>query len=205
MREERFPLVSDDEIMLTAMPVMDLYDESDFISNIKGDYQEKNYLDWASISEDVSVKPLEKKAEKPQKIALGVKKEGKTYAEKAREEARADLKKKRSATYLTKDVTHTRRHSQPTLVRKGNQPTAPFQKENPGEFIKYSQKLTQSHYILAEEIKHISTDSVEKQARTANKNNYDFLKKSQIYNKKNKEIEQERQLAQELNLTRITE
>ena len=205
MREERFPLVSDDEIMLTAMPVMDLYDESDFISNIKGDYQEKNYLDWAPISEDVSVKPLEKQADKPQKIALGVKKEGKTYAEKAREEARADLKKKRSATYLTKDVIHTRRHSQPTLVRKGNQPTAPFQKENPGEFIKYSQKLTQSHYILAEEIKHISTDSVEKQARTANKNNYDFLKKSQIYNKKNKEIEQERQLAQELNLTRITE
>ena len=205
MREERFPLVSDDEIMLTAMPVMDLYDESDFISNIKGDYQEKNYLDWAPISEDVSVKPLEKQAEKPQKVALGVKREGKTYAEKAREEARADLKKKRSATYLTKDVTHTRRHSQPTLVRKGNQPTAPFQKENPGEFIKYSQKLTQSHYILAEEIKHISTDSVEKQARTANKNNYDFLKKSQIYNKKNKEIEQERQLAQELNLTRITE
>lgn len=205
MREERFPLVSDDEIMLTAMPVMDLYDESDFISNIKGDYQEKNYLDWAPISEDVSVKPLEKQAEKPQKTALGVKKEGKTYAEKAREEARADLKKKRSATYLTKDVTHTRRHSQPTLVRKGNQPTAPFQKENPGEFIKYSQKLTQSHYILAEEIKHISTDSVEKQARTANKNNYDFLKKSQIYNKKNKQIEQERQIAQELNLTRITE
>lgn len=205
MREERFPLVSDDEIMLTAMPVMDLYDESDFISNIKGDYQEKNYLDWAPISEDVPVKPLEKQVEKPQKTALGVKKEGKTYAEKAREEARADLKKKRSATYLTKDVIHTRRHSQPTLVRKGNQPTAPFQKENPGEFIKYSQKLTQSHYILAEEIKHISTDSVEKQARTANKNNYDFLKKSQIYNKKNKEIEQERQLAQELNLTRITE
>ena len=205
MREERFPLVSDDEIMLTAMPVMDLYDESDFISNIKGDYQEKNYLDWAPISEDVSVKPLEKQADKPKKTALGVKKEGKTYAEKAREEARADLKMKRSATYLTKDVTHTRRHSQPTLVRKGNQPTAPFQKENPGEFIKYSQKLTQSHYILAEEIKHISTDSVEKQARTANKNNYDFLKKSQIYNKKNKQIEQERQLAQELNLTRITE
>ena len=29
MREERFPLVSDDEVMLTEMPVMDLYDESD--------------------------------------------------------------------------------------------------------------------------------------------------------------------------------
>ena len=205
MREERFPLVSDDEIMLTAMPVMDLYDESDFISNIKGDYQEKNYLDWAPISEDVSVKPLEKKAEKPQKIALGVKKEGKTYAEKAREEARADLKKKRSATYLTKDVTHTRRHSQPTLVRKGNQPTAPFQKENPGEFVKYSQKLTQSHYILAEEVNNMSTQAESKETSSPKKNNYDFLKKSQIYKKKNQQKEQERQVAQELNLTRITE
>ena len=38
MKQDRFPLVSDDEIMLTEMSVMDLYDESDFISNIKGDY-----------------------------------------------------------------------------------------------------------------------------------------------------------------------
>ena len=27
MKQDRFPLVSDDEIMLTKMPVMDLYDE----------------------------------------------------------------------------------------------------------------------------------------------------------------------------------
>ncbi|KYF35472.1 hypothetical protein SMIM3I_00757 [Streptococcus mitis] len=31
------------------------------------------------------------------------------------------------------------------------------------------------------------------------------MKKSQIYNKKNQQKEQERQVAQELNLTRITE
>lgn len=49
MREERFPLVSDDEVMLTEMPVMDLYDESDFISNIKGEYRDKNYLEWALL------------------------------------------------------------------------------------------------------------------------------------------------------------
>ena len=36
MREERFPLVSDDEVMLTEMPVMNLYDESDFISKYQG-------------------------------------------------------------------------------------------------------------------------------------------------------------------------
>ena len=205
MREERFPLVSDDEVMLTEMPVMDLYDESDFISNIKGEYRDKNYLEWAPITEETPVKPIEKSVEKPKKSGLGVKKEGKSYAEVAREEARADLKKKRSASYLTKDITPTRRHSQPNLVRQGNQPTAPFQKENPGEFVKYSQKLTQSHYILAEEVNNISTQAEPKETSGQKKNNYDFLKKSQIYNKKNQQKEQERQVAQELNLTRITE
>ena len=205
MREERFPLVSDDEVMLTEMPVMDLYDESDFISNIKGEYRDKNYLEWAPITEEKPVKPIENPVEKPKKAGLGVKKEGKSYAEVAREEARADLKKKRSASYLTKDITPTRRHSQPSLVRQGNQPTAPFQKENPGEFVKYSQKLTQSHYILAEEVHSIPTKNEEVSAPAPKKNNYDFLKKSQIYNKKNQQKEQERQVAQELNLTRITE
>ena len=205
MREERFPLVSDDEIMLTEMPVMDLYDESDFISNIKGEYRDKNYLEWAPITEEKPVKQIEKRVEKPKKSGLGVKKEGKSYAEVAREEARADLKKKRSASYLTKDITPTRLHSQPSLVRQGNQPTAPFQKENPGEFVKYSQKLTQSHYILAEEVSNISIQAEPKETSGPKKNNYDFLKKSQIYNKKNKQKEQERQVAQELNLTRITE
>ena len=205
MREERFPLVSDDEVMLTEMPVMDLYDESDFISNIKGEYRDKNYLEWAPITEEKPVKPIEKPEEKLKRSGLGVKKEGKSYAEVAREEARADLKKKRSASYLTKDITPTRRHSQPSQVRQGNQPTAPFQKENPGEFVKYSQKLTQSHYILAEEVSHISTQTEQAETAGPKKNNYDFLKKSQIYNKKNQQKEQERQVAQELNLTRITE
>ena len=205
MREERFPLVSDDEVMLTEMPVMDLYDESDFISNIKGEYRDKNYLEWAPITEEKPAKPIEKPVEKPKKAGLGVKKEGKSYAEVAREEARADLKKKRSASYLTKDITPTRRHSHPNLVRQGNQPTAPFQKENPGEFVKYSQKLTQSHYILAEEVHSIPTKNEEVSASAPKKNNYDFLKKSQIYNKKSKQTEQERRVAQELNLTRITE
>ena len=205
MREERFPLVSDDEVMLTEMPVMNLYDESDFISNIKGEYRDKNYLEWAPITEETPAKPIEKPVEKPKKSGLGVKKEGKSYAEVAREEARADLKKKRSASYLTKDITPTRRHSQPSLVRQGNQPTAPFQKENPGEFVKYSQKLTQSHYILAEEVHSIPTKNEEVSAPAPKKNNYDFLKKSQIYNKKSKQTEQERRVAQELNLTRITE
>ena len=182
---------------------MDLYDESDFISNIKGDYRDKNHLEWSPINEEETV--VSSVVNKESKPSSEPKKVEKTYAELAREEARADLKKKRSAKYLTQDVSHTRRHNGSTLVRQGNQPTAPFQKENPGEFAKFSKNLSQSHYILAENVGQVANPTPKTQTEKAKKNNYDFLKKSQIYNKKNKQTEQERQVAQELNLTRITE
>ena len=70
MKQERFPLVSDDEVMLTEMPVMNLYDESDLISNIKGEYRDKNYLEWAPIAEETPVKPIEKQVEKPKKAII---------------------------------------------------------------------------------------------------------------------------------------
>lgn len=198
MTQKRFPIVADDEVMLTEMPVMNLYDESDFISNIKGDYQDKNYLEWSPITE-------EKKQEKAKPLVKAIEKKEKSYAELAREEARADLKKKRSARYLTQDVSHTRRQTKPSQVRPANQPTAPFQKENPGEFAKYSQKLGQSHYILAETVSQVEHPISDGETSRSKKNNYDFLKKSQIYNKKSKQKEQERQVAQELNLTRMSE
>ena len=198
MTQKRFPIVADDEVMLTEMPVMNLYDESDFISNIKGDYQDKNYLEWSPITED-------KKQEEAKPLVKSIEKKEKSYAELAREEARADLKKKRSARYLTQDVSHTRRQTKTSHVRPANQPTAPFQKENPGEFAKYSQKLGQSHYILAETVSQVEHPISDGETSHSKKNNYDFLKKSQIYNKKSKQKEQERQVAQELNLTRMSE
>ena len=197
MKLERFPIVSDDEIMLTEMPFMNLYDESDLISNIKGDYQDKNYLEWSPIT--IEKKPLVQASDK-----LPEKKE-KSYAELAREEARADLKRKRSAKYLTQDVSFTKRHkSSNNIVRQANQPTTPFQKENPGELTKYSDKLTQSHYILAEMTPQMQQTTKEEHLGPK-KNNYDFLKKSQIYNKKVNQTEKERKIAQELNLTTMTE
>ena len=198
MTQKRFPIVADDEVMLTEMPVMNLYDESDFISNIKGDYQDKNYLEWSPITKD-------KKQEEAKPLVKSIEKKEKSYAELAREEARADLKKKRSARYLTQDVSHTRRQTKTSQVRPANQPTAPFQKENPGEFAKYSQKLGQSHYILAETVSQVEHPISDGETSRSKKNNYDFLKKSQIYNKKSKQKEQERQVAQELNLTRMSE
>ena len=38
MTEKYFPQVGDNELMLTEMPHMNLYDETDLISNITGDY-----------------------------------------------------------------------------------------------------------------------------------------------------------------------
>ena len=43
MTEKYFPQVGDNELMLTEMPHMNLYDETDLISNITGDYVDKNY------------------------------------------------------------------------------------------------------------------------------------------------------------------
>jgi len=186
---------------------MDLYDESDFISNIKGEYRDKNYLEWAHITEEKPAKPIEKPVEKPKKSGLGVKKEGKSYAEVAREEARADLKKKRSAAYLPSDFTAKKR-SYPA-VTNGNtaishQPTAFFQKENGSELAKYSRNLKQEQYILADIKTEPSVHQPNELPKKA-KNNYDFLKTSQIYNKKELQSQRERRIAQELNLTRLEE
>ena len=197
MKQVRFPIVSDDEIILTEMPFMDLYDESDLISNIKGDYQDKNYLEWSPIT-------TEKKSPVQASDKLPKKKE-KSYAELAREEARADLKRKRSAKYLTQDVSFTKRYKPSNnVVRQANQPTAPFQKENPGELAKFSKKLAQEHYILADSTSQKPTVT-DAETTVPKKNNYDFLKKSQIYNKKENQSEKERKIAQELNLTNMTE
>ena len=211
MKEKTFPLISDDEVMLSEMPRMNLYDESDLISNINGDYVDKNYLEWEPIVKkiaDSQVKEGQAKFYQATSAVQSVKAKkstSKSYAELAREEARADLKKKRSAAYLTSDFT-TKKRPYPA-VTNGNtaishQPTAFFQKENGSGLSKYSRNLKQDHYILAD-IK-VNT-SLPKESPKKSKNNYDFLKTSQIYNKKELQSQRERRIAQELNLTRLEE
>lgn len=211
MKEKSFPLISDDEVMLSEMPHMNLYDESDLISNINGDYVDKNYLEWEPIVKkiaDSQVKEGQAKSYQATSVVQSVKAKksaSKSYAELAREEARADLKKKRSAAYLTSDFT-TKKRPYPA-VTNGNtaishQPTAFFQKENGSGLSKYSRNLKQDHYILAD-IK-VNT-SLPKESPKKSKNNYDFLKTSQIYNKKELQSQRERRIAQELNLTRLEE
>ncbi|RSJ19015.1 cystathionine gamma-synthase [Streptococcus intermedius] len=209
MKEKTFPLISDDEIMLSEMPRMNLYDESDLISNINGDYVDKNYLEWEPIVKKIVDSQVKEgkayQATSAIPSAEVAKPAPKSYAELAREEARADLKKKRSAAYLTSDfITKKRFHP---AVNNANtaishQPTAFFQKENGSGLSKYSRNLKQDHYILAD-IK-VNT-SLPKESPKKSKNNYDFLKTSQIYNKKELQNQRERRIAQELNLTRLEE
>ena len=201
MKEKTFPLISDDEIMLSEMPRMNLYDESDLISNINGDYVDKNYLEWEPIVKKIA----DSQVTSAIRSAEVAKPAPKSYAELAREEARADLKKKRSAAYLTSDFI-TKKRSHPAVNNANtaisHQPTAFFQKENGSGLSKYSRNLKQDHYILAD-IK-VNT-SLPKESPKKSKNNYDFLKTSQIYNKKELQNQRERRIAQELNLTRLEE
>lgn len=209
MKEKTFPLISDDEIMLSEMPRMNLYDESDLISNINGDYVDKNYLEWEPIVKKIADSQVKEgkayQATSADGIAEVAKPAPKSYAELAREEARADLKKKRSAAYLTSDFISKKR-SHPAVNNANtaisHQPTAFFQKENGSGLSKFSRNLKQDHYILAD-IK-VNT-SLPKESPKKSKNNYDFLKTSQIYNKKELQNQRERRIAQELNLTRLEE
>ncbi len=211
MKEKTFPLISDDEIMLSEMPRMNLYDESDLISNINGDYVDKNYLEWEPIVKKIVDSQVKKGKGKAYQAASAIpsaevaKPAPKSYAELAREEARADLKKKRSAAYLTSDFI-TKKRSHPAVNNANtaisHQPTAFFQKENGSGLSKYSRNLKQDHYILAD-IK-VNT-SLPKESPKKSKNNYDFLKTSQIYNKKELQNQRERRIAQELHLTRLEE
>ena len=98
-----------------------------------------------------------------------------------------------------------KRNAQPPIwqlfisERKPGQPTAPFQKENPGELLKYSKRLRQDQLILAE---FESAGEPEVAEPTEKKNNYDFLKTSQIYNKDQHKLKPQ-PIKQELDLTHL--
>ena len=221
MTDKHFPQVADDELMLTQMPHMNLYDDGDFIRNILGEYTDKNYLEWepiatGKVAEQPYQKNLQKSLQKPFEVPksrrqpmtpdfkepVDKKSPANRYAEEAREAARADLKKKRTAPYLTADIASksNRKKFTASFMPKGK-PTAPFRKETPGELIKYGERLKQEQLILLEGAEeHPVQESHQKEK--PQKNNYDFLKKSQIYNKDQQNIPT-RLIKQELNVTNL--
>ncbi|MDO4666621.1 MAG: cystathionine gamma-synthase [Streptococcus sp.] len=214
MTDKNFPQVADDEIMLTEMPHMNLYDELDFISNIMGDYTDRNYLEWAPIVDSKKHAPLttgnrilqQQVISRDFKKPIDKKDPAIRYAEQAREQARADLKKKRSAPYLTSDLPHKNRNRKLPSKQDSEKPkpTALFQKTEGNDLAEFGNKLRQEQYILAD-IKPDYSPPVQKvDEEKPKKNNYDFLKTSQIYNKGKSLEEAKRQaIAQELNLTKL--
>lgn len=184
--DRRFPLVGDDEPIVLAVRPMQLYDNEDLITNIKGYYQEKVYADRGDMISAVAPSPVSTPLASPVFEP----------AEKARQEARADVKKKRQA-MVTREK---------PIVPKTTEPVS--QKVTTGSvqggrsWGYYAQKLRQDSYILAE-LPKVYQEPQNPSAKTVKKNNYDFLKRSQIYNQDANKRNKERRVAQELNLSRF--
>ncbi|WP_230089009.1 hypothetical protein [Streptococcus zhangguiae] len=210
--QTRFPLVADDELIVGENPEMRLYDEGDLISNIRGPYQEREFVQEGSPypiqnepkAEDSLLPPLfeakpslysrKDRYQKPvSKTPI------KTQGQLAREMAREDLKKKRSASYLHQEKPH------PVTPTK-QQVTAPLVEKKVPHLTKLANRLRQTDYILADMPAVYPLKKEERgQERPIAKNSYDFLKKSQVYNYPDRKVQRERQLAQELNLTHMEE
>lgn len=224
MTRTTFPLVADDEFVVGENPIMDLYDESDLISNIKGPYQEKEYSGQKAptdtrLSRNSGVGNLEEdllpplfqaeaspysrrerlqKTTRPQNDNHRLH-DQKTQGQLAREKAREDLKKKRSAAYLKDD--------KPAPARVIKQvPTAPLIKDRNTHLTELANRLRQTNYILADVPAVYPLEKEEREKESlVRRNSYDFLKTSQVYNYPERKIHQERQMAQELNLTHMEE
>ena len=110
------------------------------------------------------------------------------------------MKKKRSAAYLKDDKPNF--HS-PVIKRE---PTALLVKSRNEQLIELANRLRQSSYILADMPAVYSLDKEEREKEhPVRKNSYDFLRKSQVYNYPEHKVNQERRMAQELNLTHMEE
>lgn len=225
-RQRKFPLVADDEVVIDSPKVMELYDNEDLINNIHGFYQDKTYHDMPDLSQGSTKVSLSQ-------ADVAIIQEEKSYAEVARETAKADVKKKRQALLKQESQSKVVRphmvtaspltisdqlldreeidliSSQvPKLDRRkairseGSKPSKELKSlHGKTSLSKYSDKLRQETYILAE-IQEMY-QMPENTAPKPKKNSYDFLKKSQIYNHAERQSQREYQIAQELNLTRF--
>jgi hypothetical protein len=114
-----------------------------------------------------------------------------SYLELAKQEAKKDLRRKRQAIVEAESKVTTKLPDLPVTPKKA---------EEPHGLAKYSENLRQSTYILAE-IKPVFKEPNNKATKKSTKNNYDFLKRSQVYNQEENKTQKERRMAQELNLT----
>ncbi|MGF0111639.1 hypothetical protein ACQRDX_02790 [Streptococcus sp. SGI.013] len=206
-KKRKFPLVADHEIIVEQPKIMKLYETEDLITNIHGTYQDKGYQD---ILQERPISSAIK--EEKTSVSQVVVSEDKTYAEQMRENSKRDLKRKRQD-YLSnkiktnpvlssKAISSTKMESNPKVKSQKQSSQMPKSSQSVTELSRFSEKLRQENYILAELPSHYQQPKNQKNT-TKKKNNYDFLKKSQIYNYPDRQLKTEKRVAQELNLTRF--
>ncbi|WP_303973583.1 hypothetical protein [Streptococcus merionis] len=221
---EQFPLVGDDETIIAQPPIMELYDDRDLISNIQGPYEEPVFVGEAekvqlsdydktsfTIPTKVSnqdspydnlksstVSQTTAKSVKPENSAKGIRREQISYTQAAREQARADLRQKRSAPYLNFDKPGFKSKELP----KPKPTQRELDKEQMDDLMRAASRLHQSSYILADINPEIQLE-LPLEIEPSKKNTYDFLKTSQVYNYQENRQKKEKKVAQELNLTRF--
>ncbi|MDY3024191.1 MAG: hypothetical protein SOS23_02585 [Streptococcus hyovaginalis] len=219
-QDRRFPLVADNELLVGEIPMMSLYDESDLISNIRGPYQEKDFTSAGEPSNAVHSSPIIQtedellpplfeakpshysRKDRQQQMLKSKNPVAKTQGQIAREQAREDLKKKRSASYLRDEKTTIH----PSQTRPIISTPDIANGKNVDKLTRLANNLRQTDYILAEIPRVYSLKKEDReQEQAVKKNSYDFLRKSQVYNYPERAVQRERQLAQELNLTHIEE
>lgn len=206
-KKRKFPLVADHEIIVEQPKIMKLYETEDLITNIHGTYQDKDYQD---ILQERPISSAIK--EEKTSVSQVVVSEDKTYAEQMRENSKRDLKRKRQDYLSNKIKTSPVLSSKASSSIKTESYQKPQSKTQSGQILKsskpmtelsrFSDKLRQETYILAELPNRYQQPKNQKNT-TKKKNNYDFLKKSQIYNYPDRQLKTEKRVAQELNLTRF--
>lgn len=206
-KKRKFPLVADHEIIVEQPKIMKLYETEDLITNIHGTYQDKDYQDVLQ-ERPISSAIKEEKTSVSQVVVS----EDKTYAEQMRENSKRDLKRKRQDYLSNKIKTSPVLSSKASSSIKTESYQKPQSKTQSGQILKsskpmtelsrFSDKLRQETYILAELPNRYQQPKNQKNT-TKKKNNYDFLKKSQIYNYPDRQLKTEKRVAQELNLTRF--
>lgn len=193
MTKHAFPLVADGEPIIESARQMALYENEDLITNIAGSYQDKHYDDIIRDHQFAEKAPVVSKESLYHSPAVN---EDHSYAQKARRQAKQAVKEKRQA-YIAKNMAYS-----PKQATKKGQSRAVSSKKPATELSCFTEKLNQESYILAELPRQYKEPQNTSQA-AVKKNNYDFLKRSQIYNHQEDRDHREKTIAQELNLSRF--
>lgn len=190
----QFPLVPDNEPVITQARQMALYDNSDLINNIKGHYQERDYGHEPVLTESAPVSPVNQ--QKSEAVVPTVSRP--TEASLARQQAKQDVRQKKQAIFKQEVKKPSKEVFKHQLKATAPKPKAGLPKT---EFSDLSERLRQEHYILAE-IPVTYQEPNNKPSAKRRKNSYDFLKRSQIYNQQ-QESSKDHRPAQELNMARF--